>query len=214
MEKEQFIEETEAYLRHIFFASDCLACYKSILDGSSKYNNQINIAPGFFSVSLHALSKCLCIELSKLFLGSGDEKTMHKFINVAKANQNIFPKEKISVCDWEDDSKLPPTQITEKINIAKDLQDAEMQLEQLQPILSRLKGRRDQFLVHNDSKYFDGTNRPEWAFPISISDVQALIYFSAGFCNKLLSYLDNRVVAYRSTNADDLEQLLLHVQAN
>lgn len=212
MEREQFVAEIEAYLRHVIFASDCLVCYKSILDGSSKYNNQINIAPGFFSVSLHALSKCLCIELSKLFLGAGNEKTMHKLINIAKANQNIFPKEKISICDWEEDSVRLPTKTTEKINIAKDLQDAETQLKQLQPILSRLKSRRDQFLVHNDPKYFDGTQRPEWDFPISISDAKALIYFSAGFCNKLLSYLDNRLVAYQSANANDLEKLLMQVQ--
>ena len=214
MDKHKLICEIDAYMRHIVFASDCLVAYKSVLDATTKYNAQINIAPGFFSVSLNSISKCLCVELSKLFLGSGDEKTMRKLINVVKANQNLFPKEKVSMCDWEDAPTHPSTRTIECINIAKDLQNAEIQLEQLQPILSRLKSRRDQFLVHNDPKYFDGANRPEWDFPISISDVQALIYFSAGFCNKLLSYLDNRVVAYRSTNADDLEQLLLHVQAN
>lgn len=198
-------------MRHIIFASDCLVCYKSILDGSSKYNDQINIAPGFFSVSLNALSKCLCIELAKLFVGSGSEKTIHHLIGIVKANQNIFPKKKEIPYHWADDLSRPPMIEIEKINIKIDLQDAEERLTKLEPIIGRLKSRRDQFLAHNDPKYFDGTQNASWDFPISISDVQALIYFGAGFCDKLLSHLDNRVMAYQTSNSNDLEQLLIRL---
>ena len=211
MNREQLIEELEAYLRHIIFASDCLVSYKSILDGSSKYNDQINIAPGFFSISMNALSKCLCIELAKLFVGSGSEKTMQKLIGIVNANQNLFPKEKKTPYHWADDPHCPPMIEIEKINIKADLKAAEEQLLGLEPIISRLKSRRNHFLAHNDPKYFDGTQNPSWDFPISISDVQALIYFSAGFCNKLLSHLDDRIMAYQSSNSNDLEQLLLRL---
>ena len=211
MDREQLIQELEAYLRHIIFASDCLASYKSILDGSSKYNDQINIAPGFFSVSMNALSKCLCIELAKLFVGSRSEKTIQKLIGIVKANQNLFPKEREIPYHWADDPQHPPMIEIEKINIKADIQTAEEQLSKLEPIISRLKSRRNQFLAHNDPKYFDGTQNPSWDFPISISDVQALIYFGAGFCNKLLSHLDDRIIAYQSSNSNDLEQLLIQL---
>lgn len=211
MDREQLIGELEAYLRHIIFASDCLVSYKSILDGSSKYNDQINISPGFFSVSMNALSKCLCIELAKLFVGSGSEKTIQKLIGIVRANQDLFPKEKKIPYYWADNPHRPPMIEREKINIKADLQTAEEQLAKLEPIIRRLKSRRNQFLAHNDPKYFDGSKNPSWDFPISISDVQALIYFSAGFCNKLLSHLDDRIMAYQSSNSNDLEQLLIRL---
>ena len=43
--------------------------------------------------------------------------------------------------------------------------------------------------------------------------VEALIYFSAGFCNKMLSHLDNKIIVYKSVNAGDLEQILIRLEA-
>lgn len=209
MDRIQLIREVEAYLRHIIFASDCLVCYKSILDGSAKYNDQINIAPGFFTVSMHALSKCLCIELAKLFVGSGSEKTMHKLVSVVSANQHLFPKQKETLYFLEENQNSRPIVEIQEIHIKEDLRNAEERLAELKPIVECLKSRRNQFLAHNDPRYFDGVKNPSWDFPLSISDVQILISFSADFCNKLLSYLDDRIMAYPSTNAGDLEKLLL-----
>jgi hypothetical protein len=80
MPHEEMVAKLEAYLKHIIFAQDFLATYKSILDAIEPYNAQINLAPGFFTLSQYSLSKCLFIELGKLYCGSGDEKTMSKFL--------------------------------------------------------------------------------------------------------------------------------------
>ncbi|MBR6500826.1 MAG: hypothetical protein IKT25_04860 [Firmicutes bacterium] len=144
MDKEQLIEELEAYLNHIIFAEDCLVCYKSILNGSKNYNKQINLSPGFFGVSMNALSKCLFVELAKLFVGSSrTERTMQKLINIVKANQNLFPKTK-------EEKRQDGNIVIEKINVEEDLQEAESQLIRLKPIIQNLQKRRNKFLAHND----------------------------------------------------------------
>lgn len=212
MEKQQLIEEIRAYLRHIIFASDCLSCYRSIIDASRDRNDQINLSPGFFSISMHALSKCLCIELAKLYDHKTTEKTIYALVGVVKANQHLFPKKKDVSYLWDDPVSGVCKDETVKIDIKADLADAEEQLSRLETIIGNLKSRRDQYLAHNDPKYFDGTINPAWDFPIAISDVETLIFFAAGFCNKLLSYLDDTIMAYRSSNSNDLENLLQRIR--
>ena len=46
MPHEEMVAKLEAYLKHIIFAQDFLATYKSILDAIEPYNAQINLAPG------------------------------------------------------------------------------------------------------------------------------------------------------------------------
>ena len=213
MTKEEMIHELDAYINHIIFASDCLAAYTSILDSCRKHNTEINLACGFFTITKYSLSKCLCIELSKLFVGSGDEKNMFKLINNVRSNQQLFPKQLKTTYQYADDPNCPEDVLVEAIDLENDIAQAEIQLARLKPIIDNLKGRRDKFLVHNDPEYFDGTCNPVWDFPLSMSDVQALIDFSAEFCNMLLSYLTGRVVFCQSTNAGDLEILLQKIKS-
>lgn len=203
-------KDTDSTINRLVLAiSECDdEVYKSILDAIEPYNDQINLAPGFFTLSQYSLSKCLLIELGKLYCGSGQEKTMSKLLNQVHGNFQLFPKQISTPFQWEDDpTRAPEVRIT-TINMNNDLAEAKKQLESMAPIVTRLKSRRDTSLVHNDPKYFHGKLNPIWDFPISIADVNTLIYFAAGFCNKMLSYLDGRVIAYQSQNADDLNELL------
>lgn len=202
------IAELEAYLKHIEFAQDCFIAYKSILDSLNPYNEQINLSPGFFTITMNSLSKCLCIELAKLYIGSGQEKTIRKLLNQVSSNRHIFPKEIKTEFVWADDPSREPDAQIDKININSDIEIAQAQLEQFEPIIVRLKSRRDKYLAHNDPEFFDGKVNPAWTFPVAMCDVHALIHFAGNLCNKLLSYLDRRVIAYQSQNADDLTNLL------
>ena len=89
--KEEIITEIKAYLSHVLRANDCLTVYKSICDATKEYETEINIAPGFFQITMDAVVYEFLMELSRLYVGSkDDEMTIEKLIRIVKANQGLF----------------------------------------------------------------------------------------------------------------------------
>ena len=86
----ELYREITAYLQHINFAQNCCVAYKSLYDNIEKNEQILNNAVGFFTITRFALSKCLLIELSKLFHGSSPQRTVRKLIGKVRANQTAF----------------------------------------------------------------------------------------------------------------------------
>lgn len=202
MDETSMIAELKAYLNHVSFADDLLTAYKSLLKEVEKHNDQINLAPGFFKLTQYALSKTLCIEVAKLYVGSGQERRIQKLINQARGNANIFPKE------IEFPSKCGKM---EKIKLLDFLNLSEQRLKELEDNRELLRIHRDKHLAHNDPEYFDGTVNPSVEFPLSMEMLQEMITFCGMFCNVLLSSLGQPFVCWKSKNAGDLGNLLSHV---
>ena len=86
----ELYREIAAYLQHINFARNCCVAYKSLYDNIQKNEQILSNAVGFFTITRYALSKCLLIELSKLFHGSDPQRTVRKLIRKVRGNQNAF----------------------------------------------------------------------------------------------------------------------------
>lgn len=187
MTKEEMIEELHAYLTHIVFARDCLVAYLSILDGAKNYNEIINVSVGFFRIAQYSLNKCMFIEFSKLYCGSGkQEKTIRKLINIVEANINLFSnKKKAKEC-------------CDKVN---------QRFQEMNELISKLKTRRDKDLVHNDKEYFDGKINPAIENYISVEECEMLFNCVYEYCSNLFVLL-GRTVEYDVDRANDLESLL------
>lgn len=208
MTKNEMIAEVRAYLEHVSFACDCFVAYRSILMSIETYNKQINFAPGFFTLAKHTLSKCMCVELAKLYVGSGKEKTVRNLINQVKANYNLFSKKYEINYETSDDICCGSKREVIKFNIRGIIDDAERTLDEMQPVIKQLRGRRDQYLAHNDPQFFYGEVNPALEFPFTMDDAEKMIQFCGEFCNKLLLNLEGRAICYKTQNADDLQSLL------
>ena len=185
--KQELIDEVTAYMNHAVFAADCLTAYLSIHDLMGD-DSKLNKSPGFFTISLYSLSKCLLLELAKLYCGSGNERTIYKLEKIIKANNQFFS------------AKEPIIAVTQQLE--EDLLAAEN-------TINKLHYRRDKDLAHNDPKYFSGALNPAEGNYISPDECWKLIGIVADYCNEILSRLDNRTIFYPTIGSDDLAQLVL-----
>ena len=89
-DKQAMYREIEAYMQHINFAYNCYEAYISLFDINERYNDVLNLSPGFFTITRFSLSKCLLLETAKLFCGSKDERTIQKLIRIVQSNNSAF----------------------------------------------------------------------------------------------------------------------------
>lgn len=208
MLKQELVYELKAYIKHIRLAQDCLIAYKSLCNSICSHNEQINLAPGFFSIAKQSLINCMCVELAKLYVGSGKEKTIRKLLNQISANCNLFPKYINNTYFWADNQENQPYEEVFSVDIIAEISTAQARIKDLEPIINQLKNRRNTYYAHNDPQYFLSGDQLTTDFPLTFNDVSVLIDFAGKFCNQMLVYLTGEVISYQSMNADDLPNLL------
>lgn len=183
----EMFREIDAYMQHINFAYNCYQAYVSLYDVNEKYNDVLNLSPGFFTITRFSLSKCLLLETAKLFCGSKDERTIQKLIRIVQSNHSAFEHKN-----------------------AKTLCDAVYNAlaNRFANTINKIKARRDQDLSHNDPLFFYGDKNPAEENYISPSEIEELLLYSFGFCNELLECLryDKRVTL--TNGANDLVNLV------
>ena len=214
IEKDDLIDEIKMYLNHITIAHDYFMAYKTLIDAinSDAFNEKVNCAPAFFSVTLNSLSTSLEIELSKLYCDTHkDEKTLLKLINKVQTNAKLFPNEIKCGANDEDCDTYKFKEKTVMIDINKEILQAQEDIKKLEPIISNLNLRRDKKIAHNDKKYFLLPKKIYVDSPMTTRDFHSLIHFAGKLCNKLLCYLNGSVVGYNSLHTEDLKDLLIKV---
>lgn len=182
----ELYREITAYLQHINFARNCCVAYKSLYDNIQKNEQILNNAVGFFTITRFALSKCLLIELSKLFHGSSPQRTVRKLIGKVRANQNAFIVGDIgAICE-----------------------ECERKLEEFDSIITRLAMRRNKDLAHNDPIFFFGDRNPADENYISLDECEDLIAFVFAFGRRLLECLPAFDTIYLDSGADDFNEFI------
>ena len=207
MTKERMIKEIKAYLIRIVWINDYLTVYKSVSDASVEYNNEINMAPAFFQISLDAIRYSFCMELAKLYGKSENEGTIKGLIKLIRNNKNLFPTEVKEGCYWFEGDLGNPVDI-KSIDIAEELSKYEKDLEELESIVQKVRGRRNRCLAHNDKKYFINPEQVARDFPLNFDEATRLVNFGEDFCNNMLAYLSDQRMYCKSSNANDLNNLL------
>ncbi|MBR5486017.1 MAG: hypothetical protein IKV41_05850 [Oscillospiraceae bacterium] len=214
MTKEELIELLETYLRRIRFANDCLISAKSIWSAVLNHNAVINQSSGFFTICLLSLERSMCMELAKLYSGSGEERTIEKLNNIIKANQHLFPSEIDCTPTYVGDSEIEIKRVVHKVNVSDMIETFTKGKVFHEETIKALKARRNKYIAHNDREYFLDEEKLKKDFPVKLKDVEDLITYTGDYCNKILSSLNRTVIAYHSQNADDLSSLLSKVVLN
>jgi hypothetical protein len=180
-DKQAMYREIEAYMQHINFAYNCYEAYISLCDINERYNDVLNLSPGFFTITQFSLSKCLLLETAKLFCGSKDERTMQKLIRIVQSNNSVFEhKNAKTLCD-------------EVYNTLAN---------RFANTIDRIKARRDQDLSHNDPLFFYDDKNPAEENYISPAEIEELLLYVFGFCNELLESVpcDEKVILMHGAN--------------
>lgn len=191
MDKDKMFDEIAAYINHLTFAYNCLDAYMSLHNNVEKHNDVLNKAPGFFTITQYALSKCMILEFAKLFKKASSsnkkERTIYKLFNIAKNSKDVFSNiDVLELC------------ATAEGKLATEFNE----------IIWKLECRRDNDLTHNDHKYFSGEINPAEENYISPTEFETLYNFGMEFCNELLVALDVERKVDLLFGANDLEDFL------
>ena len=181
-DKQAMYLEIEAYMQHINFAYNCYEAYVSLCDINERYNDVLNLSPGFFTVTRFSLSKCLLLETAKLFCGSNkDERTIQKLIRIVQSNNSVFEYENAkTLCDVVHNA------------LANRFANT----------IDKIKARRNKDLTHNDRLFFYGDKNPAEENYITPSEIEELLLYTFDVCNELLECLhyDEKVILINGAN--------------
>lgn len=182
----------ESYLQHNNFAYNLYVAYMSLFESNNRHNEIINKAPGFFTMTQYALNKCMLLEFSKFYCGTGKERNILKLISIVEANLHLFPKEETqTLCN----------------NAKKELET------NLKPIIEKLKNRRNGDLAHNDPKFFDGLNNPAKENYIACEDIIKLYEFTFEILKSFIEALKIDKKVSLSVGADDFSVFIDEIGA-
>ncbi len=195
MTRNDFIEQLEGYLKRVRSAYSYLDAYEAIIDAYYKNPNEIQLAPGFFTVTSYSLYNSLLMELAKLYCikRKSSERTISKLINLLQDNRHLFKT--------EDD-------------IHSLIEKATLKLGDMEQEIHILKTRRDNFMAHNDPLCFNRNFDPGQEFHVSIWSIMKLICFAEELCKHVFSLIDDREVCTRMRNSGDLNKLLAYTHKN
>jgi len=182
-------------MEHISFANAYIDVYQTINNARVKYNEKVNYAPGFFSVTIMALTNSIFMETGKLVDPHREAFSFYKLINLCKDNQDVF-------FDQGDNN----------FDMKNEIIKTEKLLSELQPTIISLKTQRDNIYAHYDKKYFLDYSELLQIHPVSILDFMKILNCMASFCNLVLGILGNTYTIPRHTNNQDLINLLMKIE--
>ena len=194
MTRDEFIKELEGYIRHIRSANSYFDAYQAIVTGLYNNLDEMNLSPGFFTVAKTSLYHSLMMELAKLFCKrDSSERTISKLLNLLQDNRHLF----------QDKSELTAI-----------IQNANVQLDKMEPEILSLKARRDKYLAHNDPIYFQNGFTLGDNASVGYGVVFSMLQFSENLCLTIFSKLDDRKPCFKIKNSGDLNVLLAHAKTN
>lgn len=202
MEKNELADELRNMLLRLAHINDCFLLYKKLLDYERTMNREMNIAPAFFQIVMYSLEHTYIIDIFKLYDRDRNAKGIRKAVNLCEQNSALFPRERIMFIDEE----LGIKDVV-KINIIKDVRIIREKLSALDPVIISLKGRRDGYYAHNDKNFIDNLHSLAIKYPLSLREISDLILTANEILNTLLRDLTGEVVATKSSNYDDIDNI-------
>ena len=201
--KQEIIGLSEKILEHIMFANAYIDVYLTIGRARVDYNEEINYAPGFFSITIMALTNSMFMETGKLIDSHKDVLAFNNLISLCKANLDVF---------LEHDDNNPYSEKESKVNIEEDISQIERVLSELEQVINSLRIQRNKIYAHYDKNYFLDYSILLEEHPVSIIDFKKILDSMAYFCNAVLHNLNVTEIYPRHINNDDLIKLLNNVK--
>lgn len=203
--KQEIIGLAEKIMDHIMFANGYIDVYLTIDQARVDYNEEINYAPGFFSITIMALTNSMFMETGKLIDSHRDALAFNNLISQCKANLGIFLKHDGNNLYSKKDSK---------VSLEEDILKIESVLCELEPVINSLRIQRNKIYAHYDKNNFLDYSNLLKEHPVSIKDFKKLLDSMSDFCNAVLHNLNATGIHPRHTNNSDLIDLLKHVKDN
>lgn len=209
METNELANELRNMLMRLAHINDCFLLRKKLLTYKTEMNTEMNIAPAFFQIVMYSLEHTYMVDLFKLYDRDRNAKGLRKVINICEQHSTIFPKERIMFRDIESKHNE-----VVKINIIKDIKEIRKKLDLIDPVVTSLKGRRDNYYAHADKAYVDDLPQLASNYPLSFKQIADLIQTANEILNTLLRDLCGEIVAQSSTNYDDVKNIFEILKAH
>ena len=191
-----------------------------ILKLSTKYKEEINISPAFYTMILDSLERSIIIELAKLFDQSDKSLQVNRVLRTIQNNIDWFPKikrvETSNIIELND-SKIEAH--SEKICFdlplepEKGLNDLICRKVNFSDTLDKLRKLRNKVYAHNDKRVLlNGQEKWMKENGFSLNDAENLLVLVFDICDFVLVRLTGEERCRKAINIDDFEKTLKYVQ--
>ncbi|MES5896739.1 hypothetical protein [Bacillus cereus group sp. RP43] len=139
-DKEKIKQLINRFMFEIINVRSKFQLWKHIQKHRNEHLDELNIAPAFFTLTLHSVFNDVIITLAKLYEHGKQTANLNKLINIADANRALF--------DYKEHA-IDPLMITNK-----EIENHKKIIEEKEESLNNLFMWRDKVYAHNDMKYF------------------------------------------------------------
>jgi len=212
--KEMISTDIAKYVEKITYINSCIEVYDYLSASRVLYNNEMNIAPAFFGMTMSAMARTIVLESSKLFDMNSD-KNIDKLLKCCENNKKMFGEELIrrELVDVDGVERVIKT--SEKINLNEVIIDLRNEYDNLSATICKIKHQRDKVLAHADKKYFYDNKKMSAENPISINEFKVLMEYALKVCNLFNNMLnDGKTFRGIYANVGDIENLFDALQRN
>lgn len=193
-------------------ANDCFLLYWHMNKCKKKYLAEMNSAPAFFQLCNFSLQHTAIIELQK-FYDSGSSSSLESLLNVCENHKRYFRKVRYEdFINPRTDDLFERKEI--KVDVYADIQKCRQMIRDTDVKSKNLKGRRDRYYAHLDSKYRDSEDCLIEDFPLTFNDITKLFDVAAKVCNMMLEDLCGETFCCNSSNVYDIDNLLEKMNSN
>lgn len=212
MDRAKLIEEIKRYLYELKMINDQIIVYSLIAEckNDDACLGKLNIAPVFFTVTVHSLTSSILLAVARLYDIDSSEKTIIKLINMCKVNANLFDITKVHGYIDETNQEVE-TKVIYRSNFGDFIEEIESRYLEIKHSeqLKKIKTLRDKIFAHNDKKYFiDQSEAPV----INVDEVNNIIESTYKTLSDLLLYLNGELFSPKSENSNDFIKLIESIQ--
>ena len=213
--KEELIEKLKGLKNTIRMVNDFQKAYDSIRQAISEegFEEEINLAPGFFSVTRNALIRGMVIETSKLFDNDRRAYSLLNFLNSCAQSLPAmqFKAEGFLMTDHrtgKESQSITRTEAQIKEKFREDIALWHKEKKALNSAIENLRKQRNKFYAHIDEGYMTDVDALVRESPISLSEIKKLIEYASKVYTGIEVYLTKNHTMLCAINSGDLSRLL------
>lgn len=173
------------------------SCFEIYIDLSNKRMDEetlkkMNLAPGFFQVTIKALFSQVIIVLGKIYENS-KSRNLINLMNIGKEHRDNF--------------EFCPEEVS-----LENIRKLENELEEKEKIVSNLFKWRNKVHAHYDKKYFLNSDDLYKDAPLKVEDIRKLLKFGEKVINTFMVSHSNESTIISATNRLDIDNILNRIE--
>lgn len=171
----------------------------------AKEEKTLDTGSFFFRLILFSFIRTILIDTYKL-VSPKEDKSLVDWLNQVKVHTEAFKPVQYSL-------RHNKTQIISKKEYPEIVDRHIEQIISKQPIIDRIKGRRNTFLAHRDSEIFNNSQLLEELYPINDSEIEELLETISDIFKEQHLYVCDSAFDVRINSGTDIETVLRFIRA-